>query len=221
MRFLKISLLLVIVFGLESCASGYRNIQPTGLRYGFKSMSDDVVLEYKYDLLNKKYAKKEIKKGVKLIAIKIVNNSEQDLVFGKDIHLAYENGTPIYQLTDQQTFKLLKQSPASHLLYLLLTPVNLYTTQTNSNGFGQETNSIPIGLVMGPGLAAGNMITAGSANKKFKTDLMENNLNNRTIISGQTAYGLIGIKSNSYDALRLVFENSQIQESSEPVAPGK
>jgi hypothetical protein len=65
-----------------------------------------------------------------------------------------------------------KQSPASYLWYLLLTPVQFYSgSTTTSNGYYTETkpaNSFPIGLIVGPGLAGGNMIAASSANKNFK-----------------------------------------------------
>ena len=157
------------------------------------------MLEYKYDLLEKKYAKKEEKKDLRLVAIRITNKSGQDLVFGKDVALTYENGNEIYIMENEKVFRALKQSPASYLWYLLLSPVSVYTTDSN----GYEENVFPIGLILGPGLTAGNMIASGSANKKFKNELLEYNLNGTLIKNGETKHGLIGIKSNSYDALRL------------------
>lgn len=99
-------------------------------------------------------------------------------------------------MDSQATFKTLKQSVASHLFYLLLTPVSIYRTET-SNGFTETENIFPIGLILGPGIAGGNMIAAGSANKKFNQELMDYNIN------GETKFGLIGIRSKSYDALML------------------
>ena len=84
--------------------------------------------------------------------------------------------------------------------------MSLYTTETNSNGFQETTSSRPIGLVVGPGLAGGNMIAAGSANKKFKTEMLEYNINGTLIKKGETRYGLIGIKSDSFDSLKLKIE---------------
>jgi len=181
-------------------------IEPKSINYISSNESDGVKLEYKYDLLDKKYEKKELKKGVKLVAVKITNNSAQDLMFGQDAKLTYENGTEVYVMENEKAFKTLKQSPASYLWYLLLTPVNFYTTETNSNGFQQETSSTPIGLVLGPGLAGGNMIAAGSANKKFKEEMLEYNVNGTIIKNGETKYGLIGIKTDSFDALKLKIE---------------
>jgi hypothetical protein len=206
MKIIKITLLLTIALTLTNCASGYKMIEPKSINYISSNESDGVKLEYKYDLLDKKYEKKELKKGVKLVAVKITNNSAQDLMFGQDAKLTYENGTEVYVMENEKAFKTLKQSPASYLWYLLLTPVNFYTTETNSNGFQQETSSTPIGLVLGPGLAGGNMIAAGSANKKFKEEMLEYNVNGTIIKNGETKYGLIGIKTDSFDALKLKIE---------------
>ncbi|MFC4689675.1 hypothetical protein ACFO5T_04460 [Dokdonia genika] len=203
MRIIKITLLLITIASFTSCASGYKMIEPETINYISTNESDNVKLEYKYDLLHKKYAKKEEKKGVKLVAIKITNNSGKAVMFGRDAKLTYENGTEVYVMENEKAFKTLKQSPASYLWYLLLTPVNLYTTDTNSNGFQEETSSTPIGLILGPGLAGGNMIAASSANKKFKEELLEYNVNGTIIKNGETKYGLIGIEADSFDALKL------------------
>ena len=178
-------------------------IQPKTINYISKNEVDGLTLQYRYELLHKKYEKKEEKKGVKLVAIKITNNSNRDVTFGKDVTLAFENDYNVYVMDNEKVFKTLKQSPASYLWYLLLTPLNLYTTKTNSYGLPEQTSSTPIGLVLGPGLAGGNMIAAGSANKKFRTELLKYNINGTVIKKGETKYGLIGIRSDSYDALKL------------------
>jgi len=177
-------------------------IEPKAINYISTNETNNVKLEYKYDLLEKKYAKKELKKGVKLVAIKITNNSEKDIIFGRDAKLTYENGTEIFVMENDKVFQTLKQSTASYLWYLLLTPLNLYTTGSN----GEQTSSTPIGLVIGPGLTGGNMIAAGTANKKFKTEMLAYNINGTLIKKGETKYGLIGIKSNSFDSLQLKIE---------------
>ena len=127
MKSITIIFLLVAIISLSSCASGYKLIEPKTINYLSTNANDCVKLEYKYDLLQKKYKKKERKRGVKLVAIKVTNNTERDLVFGKDIRLAYLNNTEIYVLENEKVFKTLKQSPATYLFYLLLTPVNFYT----------------------------------------------------------------------------------------------
>ncbi len=195
----KAILLLALTTLISSCASGYKMIQPESIRYKSSHAIDKVVLDYKYNVLQKKYAKKEAKKGINLVAVKVTNYSDRDLTFGKDITLVYENGNMVPIIENEKVFKELKQSTASYLLYLLLTPLNINT----SDDGGGETSSTPIGLVIGPGLVGGNMIAAGSANKKFKEEILEYNLNGTVIKKKEIGYGLIGIRNDSYDALKL------------------
>ncbi len=204
MKFSKLIFTVSLTSLLFSCASSYQSIQPKALNYKSSSVSENISLAYKYDLLDNKYAKKETRNNIKLVAIKVTNSSDQSIRFGDDVSLVYENGAKVPTFTNSQTFKFLKQQPATHLLYLLLTPVNLFTT--TSSGPQLETKTTPIGLVIGPGLAGGNMIAASSANKKFKNDLYANEIDGTIIEPGKTAYGLIGIKSNTYDAIRLAFK---------------
>jgi hypothetical protein len=202
--------LLVFALLLNSCASGYKKINPATINYASKSMGSTILLEYKYDLLDKKYKKKETKTNVKLIAVKITNNTEKDIVLGRDFKLSYENGNEVILLETEKLFKTLKQSPASYLWYLLLSPVQLFSgTTTTSNGPITETkpaNSFPIGLIAGPGLAGGNMIAASSANKHFQSELMQFDLIGKTIRKGETVYGLIGSLSNSYDSIKVIVQ---------------
>lgn len=202
-KFFKISVLALSVLFLNSCASGYKKIQPKTINFASRSENNTIVLEYKYDLLEKKYKKKELNNGLKLIAVKVTNNTSNDLVFGKDIRLTYENGNELNLLETNVVYNTIKQSPASYLWYLLLTPMQFQTTTTNS--FGQQTSSssTPIGLVIGPGLAGGNMIAASSANKNFQNDLTKNDIIGKIIKKGETVYGIVGIRSDNYDTIKV------------------
>jgi hypothetical protein len=112
----------------------------------------------------------------------------------------------LYLLENEKTFKTLKQSPTSYLFYLLLSPINFYTTKTYSNGMTEQTSSTPIGLIIGPGLALGNMIAASNANKKFKTELNNYNINGTIVKKGETVFGLICFQSDNYGALKVKVE---------------
>lgn len=202
-KFFKISVLALSVLFLTSCASGYKKIEPKKINFASRSENNSVVLEYKYDLLEKKYKKKELNKGLKVIAVKVTNNGANDLVFGKDIRLTYENGNELNLLETNVVYKAIKQSPASYLWYLLLSPMQFQTMTTNSNGQQQTSSSTPIGLVIGPGLAGGNMIAASSANKNFQNDLLENDIIGKVIKKGETVYGIIGIQSNNYYSIKV------------------
>lgn len=199
MKIIRIIFLFIGIASLAGCASAYKMIEPKSINYVSRNETDNIKLEYKYNLLDKKYAKKETKKGIKLVAIKVTNNSDRDIIFGKDVKLTYENGAEVFIMQNNRVFQDLKQNTTSYLLYLLLTPLNFYTTGPN----GEKTSSTPIGLVVGPGLAAANAIAAGSANKKFNTEMWEYNINGALIKKGETKHGLIGIKSVTFDALKL------------------
>lgn len=200
MKYFKFILVALAISVLTSCASGYRNIEPATLNYGSVDVAQDVTLQYQYEVLRKKYAKKEYKKFIRVVAVKITNNSDRDLIFGRDVDLKYTDGNKPRVLSQEKLFRELKQHPATHLFYLLLTPLNFTVNTTNSK------SSTPIGLALGPGLAAGNLITASSANGKFKREIEAYDLTGKVIKKGETVYGIIGLDTNSSAALKLDFK---------------
>ncbi|MGB5944098.1 MAG: hypothetical protein WBG71_14535 [Leeuwenhoekiella sp.] len=120
-------LLLSFTLLATGCASSYRNVDPQNLNYLSQNKQDDVTLNYKYNILkNKKYKKKQDKENINLVAIKLENNSDQDYIIGRDLYLAYENGSEIIPLENETIYRALKQDGAYHLLYLLLTPTQFY-----------------------------------------------------------------------------------------------
>lgn len=203
-----------------SCASSYKTINPAELSYNSGNQTEEVSIEYKYDLLRKKYAKKEDKNDIRLVALKITNNTKDDLVFDRDLQLTYTNNNGVMHLTNDKVFKALKQKPAWYLFYLLLTPMQFSTTTTNANGMQQTSSSFPAGLIVGPGLAGGNLIGASMANKKFKEELMTFDLRGRNIPKGKTVYGLVGLRADNYDALQIKLkEDNATKEEKSDITP--
>lgn len=201
---MKNSNLLIVfsfLFILSSCATGYQTVPTKQLTFASKNENQGVIMEYKYDYLTKKYANKQYKKGIKVVAVKIVNNSDKDLVFGENFSLSYANGIPLNVLGKEEVYQQLKQNSATYLLYLLLTPMRLETYETNSYGYQETTSSTPIGYVVGPGVAATNVIISSEANKKFREDLNQYLSNGQVIKRGETFYGLIGIRASSFDQI--------------------
>jgi hypothetical protein len=197
-------MVLLVCLLLSNCASSYKKIAPETLNYSSKNSLNGITFEYKYDLLTKKYKKQESGNRIKVVAVKITNNSDIDYVFGNTLNLTYENGDSVLLLEKEQTFQIIRQKPASYLWYLLLTPIQFYSgTTTNSYGQTEATNSFPIGLILGPGIAAGNMIASSNANKNFKNDLTKYSIIGKTIKKGETVYGLLGIQSRGYEALKI------------------
>ena len=188
--------LLVIVLVLSSCASSYNAIKPNSINYQTNLTNQGIDFSYKYGVLsergNKKYAKKESLKGIKVVSVKITNNSSQSFVFGKDLRI-HSNGSPVNLVEPKQIHQNLKQGVPIYLLYLLLTPMQLNTGD----------DSTPIGLVVGPGITIGNMVGAGTANSNFLKELQDNTLNGKIINAGETVYGIIGIYDLGFSPLTL------------------
>ena len=201
MKFIKQSFLFCLLLVFTNCASFYDLIDPISINYVSVKEADSVEFAYKYNVLDKKYEKQESKKATKLIAVRVTNKSGQDLVFGKDIKLVYENDQEIYIMDNKMVFNTLKQPTIPYLWYLLLSFLTFNTTESTNNG--TETSSTPVGLVIGPGLAGGNMGVAYSSNEKFNRELIQFKIYGSTIMNGETKYGLIGIQTDSYAPLKL------------------
>ena len=184
---------------LSSCAASYKPIMPKSLNYqSNSSVFNDLEFSYRYDVLNekgnKKYTKKEHSKNIKVVAIRIVNNSNTDYIFGRDLTLKTNSGGNITLLQPEMIKNQLKQNVPIYLLYLLLTPLTLNT----------ENSVTPIGLVVGPGITAGNMIIASTANSNLEFELQQHNLIDKPIKAGETVYGLVGVVDLGYNPLELV-----------------
>ena len=217
MRFFKLLLAMGGIFYMTSCASSYPGIQPENLSYNSKNIAEEgITMEYRYDLLPKKYAKKEKREDIRLVAVRLKNNTNKDLVFGEDFKLAFEGGNNVLILSNDKVFDELKQKGAFHLFYLLLSPVTLNKTTNNGNGSITTEPIFPIGLIIGPGLAALNLFKASASNKRFKNELKEYNLNGKSLKPGQESFGIIGIRSDSYDALNINYiGNIDIEEEND------
>lgn len=183
---------------LAGCASKYHAVDPETLAYVYRNGRDRVTLEYKYDVLKEKYRQKEDRHRIRLVALKITNHSGTDFIFGEDAVLAYTNGEPLEFLDTPSVYRSLKQASASYLLGLLLTPLSLFASDTR----GSQGPSHAAWAV-GPGWAAGNMMGAQRANKNFREELMVYDLFGTVVPAGETRFGLVGLRSTTYNALYL------------------
>lgn len=198
-KFLIFSLLAIVVFS-GGCASGYHSINPRTTYFNTTEEINNIEFSYRYNVLkekgNKKYAKKEDKNKIKVVAVRITNYTGYPLKFSEDIEIhAGNQAVPL--LKTAYIHRELRQGVPVYLLYLLFTPMKLYT---NVNGNESSAN---IGYLLGPGLTALNMGRAANANSKFKQELLHYSLQNRVIEDGETVYGLIGIHDLGYAPLKV------------------
>lgn len=198
---------LVVAFSillLFSCAASYKPISPSNLNYTANRLDDGIIFSYKYDVLlekgNRKYARKERNHNVKVVAVKITNHSDQALKIGEDIQ--FFSGNNLLIPMDPNTLKReVKQSTASYLLYMLLTPLKLNVTKTDEYGFETETYSIGYGV--GPGVTLFNMAISGTANQNFSNEINNYSLNGTILEKGKTVYGILGFRNIGYDPLKI------------------
>lgn len=197
------SFLLALALLCSSCASSYKAVKPEAFYYNAQTETDGIAFNYKYDVYgstgNKKYAKREQKKLVQVVAVKITNNSGRILDATQDIQY-YVGQQQVMPVAPEVVHSLIKQSTPSHLLYLLLLPVTI-TSTTHVNNIETERNSFPLGLILGPALAGINMIKASTANQKMLQDLKNYSLANRKIMPGETVYGLFGLSNSGYNPI--------------------
>ncbi len=206
MSFLKFLFILFALFiTLTSCAASYKSISPEQIRYTHSPQDEGISFTYQADVLgasgNKKLAKKEDKFDIRVVAIKITNNTGRDLNFTDDLDLLVGLNT-VEPLHPREITSKIKQSTASYLLYLLLTPLKLYAQ--NQNG---EVSTYDIGYGLGPGLTAINMGVSANANSSFQDELNEYDLYNKTIPNGETVFGLIGLPNYNFSAITLRVKN--------------
>jgi hypothetical protein len=211
-RILYVSLFFISSLVFTNCASTYKSIAPKTVGFNSKVVDQDVEFSYEYGVLrmrgNKKYAKREDKKGIKVVAVRIINNTDKPLKFGENLNI-YSDDRQILPLEPSLVHKQLKQGVAIYLLYGLLTATRLTTTKAVSSGNTvqqQTTDVFPIGLLIGPPIMVGNLLVAGTANQRFLKELQEYDLSGKTILPGQKVYGLISMQDFGYNPLRLKIE---------------
>ncbi|MEY3451705.1 MAG: hypothetical protein RL711_1531 [Bacteroidota bacterium] len=187
------------LFVLFGCASTYKPIIPSSVYYTNAETKDSLTFAYKYDVLkstdNHKYAKHEDESGIKLVSVSITNNTGKTINMAENIAF-YAGSRQLIPLDPMFVKNQLKQGVAVYLLYLLLTPMTL----NSSNG--SSSSSVPIGIVVGPGIAIGNMAVAASANADFFAELDANYIF-KNIEKGQTKYALLAFRDIGFEALKI------------------
>lgn len=199
----RIYILAIFTVLMSSCAAIYNPIEPSYLSYELAGNYNGLKLSYRYGILaelnNKRYARKESKQKIKLVAVKIENTSNKALVIGSDFNLT-SNGQAIEFIKSAEAYQKLKQKnwPALGFLLLALTP----PVQTTN---GASVADFPLGMVAGPMLAAGNIFVAINANKQFQSELQSNTILGSTIKPQETIYGIITLNSDQENPIEIKF----------------
>jgi len=193
-RHLRFALLIVTILLFTSCAVSYRTIRPESFNYPTSVTVDGIKVSYKYDVLrstgNKRYAEKEIKQGLRLIAIQITNQSDSTIRLSRDCDF-YAGDVRILPIAARDISNRLKQQVWPYYFYLLMTFFEFSYTVTTPTSI--MSGSWPVGYVLGPGLTLLNVTKASKSNSRLYINLNVTDVWNRDILRGETVNGLIGI----------------------------
>ncbi|HQG37800.1 MAG TPA: hypothetical protein PLK15_01605 [Chitinophagales bacterium] len=161
-----------------------------------------------YNMRNFFFARREMKKNLSLVALKIVNNSDTAININ-DLKFTCGALLPIQQMEVKDYFNAVKQKPALYWLYSLgavvypkpavyrdpVTDIQ-YPKPNNSKKFiknGKQFIPIPIGLP----IAAANYAIAYRSNKKMLLDFQLLNLTNRIVQPHDTIQGILMFKNTA------------------------
>jgi hypothetical protein len=188
----------LVLILLSACAHQSKNIAPANIYYTDYSTSEGLTFAYQYNILsqtrNDRYAFKETQCPFKLIAVKITNRTARMLDVKNDL-IILKNNTPVVPVSAYIFMENVKQNTAGYLAYLLLLPLTFNVAS------GHDVDSYPIGLIIAPLLAFGNMAVAIGSNKQIERTINDYNILTRSISGGETAYGLLCIESYNYEPL--------------------
>lgn len=204
--------LLALTALTTSCAGSYAPIRPQHIATFTSSPTvGPVDMGYQYDVLhlgggNKKYVKKELKRGYHVAAVRVTNNWDREVNFSRDLVLQSGERAAIPVMSSVAAHDL-NQGAAIYLLYALLN-VQVGGTRDVQTGTTSGGTFIPTG----PFIALGNILGASIANGNMHKEFEAFDLSNRTIKPGETVYGLITMREVA--PLRLV-----LRTDAPPAAP--
>jgi len=191
----KISIITLMIF-ISGCANSYKPINPTTLEYNRHNHQDGIDLSYEFEVLrergNKKLANKEGIYEIKLIAVKITNNTDSILNISKNVAF-YSGQNQIFPVEPLEIRKLLKQHVLGYTPYMVLSFLQLR--------FNDSGEKYQIGLIIAPIVTGENMSIASKANKNMLKELNEYNILNKDIKKGETVYGIFGVKNIGFSPI--------------------
>lgn len=194
MKKYAISLLSIVLF--TGCAAIYHPIRPAEIGYGAPEISEKLSYSLKFDPLlnagNPRFARKEAKYGISIVAVKITNNTDHDLTVGNEIGFFPDN-REVIPLEPRSAGTQLGLGTAGYLLYSLLF---LYIKNNN------DVTTIPIGLPIG----LGNLIVGTNSNNKLTQELITQSILSKKIGPNETIYGLVAFRDIRYGKLTLKAE---------------
>jgi len=195
------TLIVMAVISFNGCAMYYRPISPNKTNYNILEKHDGIEFSYRYDMLrergNKKMGKRELNSGIKIVAVRVTNNTDSIHVIGNDIAF-YSGLKEIFPLSPVVIKNHVKQSVAGYTPYFIGA---LFKSTITFNG--RVVSNFPFPLIVFPCIAIGNMLVANTANSKLLKELEDYDIMGKEIKPGETIYGIIGVQDGDYSPLTI------------------
>lgn len=192
----NVFLLFLVLLFVSSCASSYYPVQPGAMPTDREGETNGVYYGYSKNVLsktgNKKYAKKEVKRGISVISVKIKNDTDNEISVKDDLIFTM-GGKELEPLESVVVTDNIKQPAPLYALYGLL-----FLNITRNN----ESLTLPIGVP----IAIGNMVVASSANRQFREDFATYNIRDEKIAPGESLSGLIAFRDNASGTLTITMD---------------
>lgn len=193
-RTLLAAVLGALCFG---CASTYKPIFPDDVSFSATTQDGGLKMQYKYDVLadagNRKYAKKEDRRRVRIVAVNVQNNTGRAITLGRDAEL-YSGKMQLFPLTGPDVKQELRQVKGLYMIWSIV-----WVVLSKCDDGDCSTIPLPVGLVIG----LANMGTAGKANNDLLYDFNRHNITDKTIPPGESVTGLIAVRGFSGQEIRL------------------
>lgn len=179
----------VLIILIGSCARPYRKINMSAIP--FKEVRDDNTISYAikqgvmYNMKNYHYARKEQKKNISLVALKIINKSDLPVNIN-DMQFTCGATIPITPVKIDEYYNSLKQKAGLYWLYSA--GVVVYPRPPKGS---KKFIPLPFGLP----IAAANFGIAKKANKKMLNDIQLLDLTNKVIQPHDSIQGILTFKN--------------------------
>ncbi len=137
MRIRYLLVIVAVVVLLSGCASGYKRIYFEALQYENRSEAHDFPIEMVSNILgsreNAKYKKRAGELGYEFFALKIHNNTLNDIILTEDNFFAYADSTRVKILDMSTNIRYMKQISGAYWAWGLFMPI-LTITEEGSDG---------------------------------------------------------------------------------------
>ena len=194
---MKLLITAFCAFFFAGCATTFKPMRQDASDYDSPRDTSGVEVKYMFNPLgasgNTFYAEKARSQGVDVVAVKLTNNTGREIDVKRDLDF-YVGNTLATPQNPAASLASVRQRSGSYAWWLLLMLVNGYKTEVRCDsysGCSEDTQFIPIGIILGPVIAFGNMGVAASANGAIIKEIDGKDASRQVLKPGQSYEGYL------------------------------